>query len=86
MLRRLGHTDGDNVIQLKGRTACEVNTADELVVAELVFAGAFSSLEPAQVGRAFLLSRAARAERCFLTESAYILLNAAFLRRARIFS
>ena len=74
VLRRLGHTDGDNVIQLKGRTACEVNTADELVVAELVFAGAFSSLEPAQVGRAFLLSLAPRA------------LNAAFLRRARIFS
>ena len=58
VLRRLGHTDGDNVIQLKGRTACEVNTADELVVAELVFAGAFSSLDPAQVGAfALLFSR-----------------------------
>ena len=44
-----GHTDGDNVIQLKGRTACEVNTADELVVAELVFNGAFSTLDASQV-------------------------------------
>merc|ERR1719174_1557533 len=44
VLRRLGHTDDDNVIQIKGRVACEINTADELVVTELIFAGVFNEL------------------------------------------
>ncbi len=73
VLRRLGHIDGDNVVQLKvcdacssslrgwlrdvaslraasaqGRVACEINTADELLVTELMFNGAFNDLSPAQ--------------------------------------
>ena len=35
-LRRLGHTEED-VVQLKGRAACEVSTADELLITELMF-------------------------------------------------
>jgi ATP-dependent RNA helicase DOB1 len=31
VLRRLGHINQENVIQLKGRVACEVSSADELV-------------------------------------------------------
>ena len=41
VLRRLGHTDEDNVIQLKGQTASQISTADELVVTELMFNGIF---------------------------------------------
>ena len=41
VLRRLGHTDEDNVIQLKGQTASQISTADELVVTELMFNGVF---------------------------------------------
>mmetsp|Transcript_15159 Transcript_15159/g.20006 ORF Transcript_15159/g.20006 Transcript_15159/m.20006 type:complete len:1017 (+) Transcript_15159:58-3108(+) len=48
VLRRLGYCDQDNVIQLKGRVACEVNTADELVVTELIFNGVFNDLTPQQ--------------------------------------
>ncbi|CAM9691715.1 unnamed protein product [Heterosigma akashiwo] len=48
VLRRLGYTNSENVIQLKGRTACEVNTADELVLTELIFTGAFNDLSPPQ--------------------------------------
>merc|ERR1711971_573456 len=44
VLKKLGHVDANGVIQTKGRTACELNTADELVVTELVFMGAFKSL------------------------------------------
>ena len=44
VLKRLGHFDSNGVIQTKGRTACEVNTADELVVVELIFAGIFNDL------------------------------------------
>ncbi|KAL7480507.1 hypothetical protein ACHAW6_006198 [Cyclotella cf. meneghiniana] len=44
VLRELGHVDGQGVIQTKGRTACEINTANELVVVELVFAGLFNDL------------------------------------------
>jgi len=36
------------VIQTKGRTACEINTANELVVVELVFSGVFAELSVEQ--------------------------------------
>jgi len=44
VLKKLGHVDANGVIQTKGRTACEINTADELVVTELIFTGVFKSL------------------------------------------
>ena len=38
VLRRLGFTDKNNVVQLKGRVACEVNAgAQELLVVEMIF-------------------------------------------------
>jgi ATP-dependent RNA helicase DOB1 len=43
-LKKLGHVDANGVIQTKGRTACEINTANELVVVELIFTGVFKSL------------------------------------------
>ena len=36
VLRRLGHLSDDGVIQNKGRVACELSTADELLTTELV--------------------------------------------------
>lgn len=44
VLKKLGHVDANGVIQTKGRTACEINTANELVVTELIFTGVFKSL------------------------------------------
>jgi len=46
VLKNLGHVDSKGVIQTKGRTACEINTANELVVVELIFAGVFTDLTP----------------------------------------
>jgi len=37
------------VVSLKGRAACEIDTADELLTTELLFNGAFSELEPPQM-------------------------------------
>lgn len=48
VLKKLGHVDANGVIQTKGRTACEINTADELVVVELMFAGVFNDLSVEQ--------------------------------------
>lgn len=48
VLKRLGHVDANGVIQTKGRTACEINTADELVVVELMFTGFFNDLDVEQ--------------------------------------
>ena len=42
VLKHMGHVDGQGVIQLKGRTACEINTANELVATELTFGGIFN--------------------------------------------
>ena len=44
VLKKLGHVDSNGVIQTKGRSACEINTANELVVVELIFAGVFKSI------------------------------------------
>ena len=44
VLKRLGHVDANGVIQTKGRTACEINTAHELVVVELIFLGIFNDI------------------------------------------
>jgi len=48
VLKKLGHVDANGVIQTKGRTACEINTADELVVVELIFTGVFNDLSVEQ--------------------------------------
>ena len=39
VLKYMKHVDESGVVQLKGRTACEINTANELVVTELTFGG-----------------------------------------------
>ncbi|MES1912730.1 MAG: hypothetical protein MHM6MM_004956 [Cercozoa sp. M6MM] len=49
VLRRLGLVNEDNVVDVKGRVACSISTADELVSTELLFGGAFNSLDAAQV-------------------------------------
>jgi len=48
VLRRLGYTNAENVIETKGRVACEVNAVDELVVTELIFNGTFNDLPTEQ--------------------------------------
>ena len=48
VLKKLGHVDAAGVIQTKGRTACEINTANELVVVELIFSGVFNDLSTEQ--------------------------------------
>eukprot|EP00744_Colponema_vietnamica_P010658 GILI01015046.1.p1 GENE.GILI01015046.1~~GILI01015046.1.p1 ORF type:complete len:504 (-),score=165.34 GILI01015046.1:161-1618(-) len=45
VLRRLGFINTENIVQLKGRVACEISTADELVVTELMFNGVFNEME-----------------------------------------
>ena len=44
VLRRLGHLDDDNVVQLKGRAAAEIEACDELLAAELILSGVFNAL------------------------------------------
>ena len=41
---RLQFTTADDVIELKGRVACEVSTGDELLLTELIFNGVFNDL------------------------------------------
>eukprot|EP01080_Neovahlkampfia_damariscottae_P008060 gene8060-12522_t len=46
VLRRLECTDSENVIQLKGRVACEISTSHELIMTEMVLNGVFNDLTP----------------------------------------
>ncbi|KAJ8088841.1 ATP-dependent RNA helicase mtr4 [Marasmius tenuissimus] len=48
VLRRLGFTTADDIVDLKGRVACEISTGDELLLTELIFNGVFNTLEPEQ--------------------------------------
>ena len=48
VLRRLGFTSQDDIVDMKGRVACEISTGDELLLTELIFNGVFNGLSPEQ--------------------------------------
>jgi len=45
VLRRLEFIDKDGVVQLKGRMACELTSADEVLMTEIVFQNVFADME-----------------------------------------
>lgn len=49
MLRRLGFATQDDVVEMKGRVACEISTGDELLLTEMMFGGTFGGLAPEHV-------------------------------------
>jgi ATP-dependent RNA helicase DOB1 len=51
LLRRLGYTrpEDTDVIDVKGRVACEISTGDELLLTELIFSAAFTELSVDQI-------------------------------------
>lgn len=48
VLRRLAFTDSADIVDMKGRVACEISSGDELLLTELIFNGVFNSLLPEQ--------------------------------------
>ncbi|KAG1683081.1 Exosome RNA helicase MTR4 [Nymphon striatum] len=48
VLRRLGYSTAADVIEMKGRVACEISSADELLITEMIFNGVFNNLTPEQ--------------------------------------
>ena len=49
VLRKLGFTNKENVVQMKGRVACEINASDELLLTEMMFNGVYNELTVEQV-------------------------------------
>lgn len=49
VLRRLGYATSDDVVELKGKVACEISSADELALTELVFNGVFKDIPVEQM-------------------------------------
>jgi superfamily II RNA helicase len=49
VLHSLGYIDENDTVCIKGRVACEVNTCEEIIVTELVFAGILNALTPAEL-------------------------------------
>jgi antiviral helicase SKI2 len=51
---RTGDSSGksSDTVQLKGRVACEVNTADELITTEIVFENVLQNLDPPEIAGA----------------------------------
>lgn len=48
VLKKLGFITNDEIINIKGRVACEISTGDELLTTELIFNGNFNDLSPEQ--------------------------------------
>lgn len=46
VLRRLGFISDEGIVEVKGRLACEINTADELVITELLLGGSLNEMPP----------------------------------------
>ncbi|XP_030377687.1 exosome RNA helicase MTR4 [Scaptodrosophila lebanonensis] len=46
VLRRMGYCKPGDVIEFKGRVACELSSADELLMTEMIFNGVFNDLSP----------------------------------------
>merc|ERR1712055_769971 len=46
VLRRLGYCTAADVIEIKGRIACELSSADELLLTEMMFNGLFKDMTP----------------------------------------
>lgn len=46
VLRRLGFISEDDIIQVKGRVACEISSGDELLLTEMIFNSMFNELSP----------------------------------------
>ena len=49
VLKDLKFVDQDAVVQIKGRVACEINTADELLLTELILDNFWADYEPAEI-------------------------------------
>lgn len=48
VLRRLAFTSSNDIVDMKGRVACEISSGDELLLTELIFNGVFNTLSPEQ--------------------------------------
>jgi ATP-dependent RNA helicase DOB1 len=48
VLRRLGFLTSSDIVDMKGRVACEISSGDELLLTELIFNGVFNTLLPEQ--------------------------------------
>ena len=48
VLRRLGFTTSVDIVDMKGRVACEISSGDELLLTEMIFNGVFNTLSPEQ--------------------------------------
>merc|ERR1712150_387640 len=48
VLRRMGYSTAADVIEVKGRVACEISSGDELLLTELLFNGVFNEMTPSQ--------------------------------------
>jgi len=49
VLETLGYISEDGAVALKGRVAAQINTADELLLTEMIFESTFGDLEPEEI-------------------------------------
>lgn len=65
VLRRLAFVTEADIVDMKGRVACEISSGDELLLTELIFNGVFNQLSPEQCAgllSCFVFSEKVRSE------------------------
>jgi ATP-dependent RNA helicase DOB1 len=46
LLRRLGYISKDEIIEMKGKVACEISACDEIILTEILMSGLFQETTP----------------------------------------
>ena len=49
VLRRLEFTNKDDIVQIKGKVACDISACDEIMITELMFSGLFNEMESNEI-------------------------------------
>lgn len=49
VLKALRFVDENGTVTIKGRVACEINTADELILTELILENVLAEYDPAEI-------------------------------------
>ncbi len=80
-LRRLGFATSEDVVEQKGRVACEISSGDELLLTEMIFNGVFNELTPEQVASllsCFVFDEKVRSPHCSFDAFDRVLTRPAF--------
>ena len=81
-------SSNDDIVEMKGRVACEISSGDELLLTELIFNGGFNSLTPEQCAAGllscFVFTEKVRFQKIYTIVDYYPLTTLCFCYKPRV--